>query len=262
MVAKCGPRVLHHWAHRARRDCDPWWENETDWHREWKSYFPEECREVSHTAIDGEVHRADIKTPTGIVIEVQHSTMTDQERDSRESFYRELLWIVDGRGFRKSFELGRMLPDPSIEGWEDIVWFAGPRGPFPGCRKEIEASVPLFWRISESAQWHPGLSKANFQSVLSPGDLVQIHSGEEIQEKVSADYRGHHQFHWSRPRGTWLDATCPVYLDFGEEVLYKLQQYDESGMSCVQLVAVEKVIHDAMVERRAEDIGARFCPIA
>ncbi|MYK68074.1 MAG: CoiA-like domain protein, partial [Gammaproteobacteria bacterium] len=92
MIAKCGPRVIHHWAHKARRNCDPWWENETAWHREWKNHFPEECREVSHTAPDGEVHRADIKTPTGIVIEVQHSPMSDDERETRESFYGNLNW--------------------------------------------------------------------------------------------------------------------------------------------------------------------------
>jgi len=28
MVAKCGPRVIHHWAHAGRRNCDPWWEND------------------------------------------------------------------------------------------------------------------------------------------------------------------------------------------------------------------------------------------
>src|ERR1035438_2803714 len=67
-VAKCGRRVIHHWAHATRRDCDPWWENETDWHREWKSLFPEECREISYTVPDGEIHRADLVTPTGIVI--------------------------------------------------------------------------------------------------------------------------------------------------------------------------------------------------
>ena len=90
MLAKCGPRIVHHWAHQGQRDCDPWWENETEWHREWKNRFPASCREVSHTAPDGEIHRADIKTPTGIYIEVQHSSMTDVERISRETFYRNL----------------------------------------------------------------------------------------------------------------------------------------------------------------------------
>ena len=128
MVAKCGPRVMHHWAHMARRNCDPWWENETAWHREWKNYFPEECREVSHTAPDGEVHRVDIKTPTGIVVEVQHSTMTDSERKSREAFYDNLIWVVDGRSFKNRFHLGCMLPDPNADGFEDIVWFHQSRG--------------------------------------------------------------------------------------------------------------------------------------
>jgi hypothetical protein len=78
MVAKCGPRVIHHWADASRRDRDPWWENETAWHREWKSLFPPECGEVYHNAPNGEVHRADIKTPTGVAIEIQHSAMTDK----------------------------------------------------------------------------------------------------------------------------------------------------------------------------------------
>jgi competence protein CoiA len=39
-VAKCGARVMHHWAHATRANCDPWWENETLWHRQWKSLFP------------------------------------------------------------------------------------------------------------------------------------------------------------------------------------------------------------------------------
>lgn len=92
-IAKCGPRIMHHWAHHRIRDCDPWWENETAWHREWKNKFPLECREVSHVAEDGEIHRADIKTPTGIVIEIQHSSMTDAERISREEFYQNLVWV-------------------------------------------------------------------------------------------------------------------------------------------------------------------------
>lgn len=37
MIAKCGSRNVNHWAHNGRRNCDPWWENETPWHREWKN---------------------------------------------------------------------------------------------------------------------------------------------------------------------------------------------------------------------------------
>jgi len=24
MIAKCGSRIMHHWAHAGRRNCDPW----------------------------------------------------------------------------------------------------------------------------------------------------------------------------------------------------------------------------------------------
>ena len=102
MISKCGPRIMHHWAHFGRRNCDPWWENETPWHREWKNRFPEQCREITHIAPDGEIHRADIKTPSGIVVEVQHSAMTDAERLSREAFYGNLVWVIDGRLSRTS----------------------------------------------------------------------------------------------------------------------------------------------------------------
>ncbi len=122
MLAKCGPRIIHHWAHSSRKNCDPWWENETPWHREWKNYFPEESREVSHTAPDGEIHRADIKTSTGIVIEVQHSTMTDKERTSREEFYENLAWVLDGSAFSQNFDIYHKLPDPKSELAQDLAW--------------------------------------------------------------------------------------------------------------------------------------------
>lgn len=261
MVAKCGPRVIHHWAHASRRNCDPWWENETDWHREWKNCFPEECREVSHAAPDGEIHRADIKTPTGIVIEVQHSTMTDDERESRESFYRNLVWILDGRSFRKSFHLGCMLPDPASGGFEDIVWSQHAKSAYRRSPEPIECCVSSFWKISEAAIYYPGLTKANIDEVIPSSGLVEMHSERDIREEVIANYSGHHQFYWTHPRQTWLNAKCPVYIDFGEDVLYEIREYDETRRLCVRLVAKRKLIHDVMVEHNAQDIATHFYPI-
>jgi competence protein CoiA len=73
MVAKCGEVRAPHWAHRSRRECDHWWEPETEWHRAWKNAFPEEWQEIVHWAEDGEKHIADVKTGRGWVIEFQHS---------------------------------------------------------------------------------------------------------------------------------------------------------------------------------------------
>jgi competence protein CoiA len=96
MIAKCGSFKDWHWAHKGRRTCDPWWENETDWHRAWKGQFPDSWQEVVHRADSGEKHIADVKTDQDWVIEFQRSHLNPEERRSRDSFYPKLIWVVDG----------------------------------------------------------------------------------------------------------------------------------------------------------------------
>lgn len=96
VVAKCGEVRIWHWAHKGRRLCDPWWENETEWHRAWKNLFPVEWQEIVHPAENGERHIADVKTGDGWVLEFQHSPIRPDERRSRDAFYPKLIWVVDG----------------------------------------------------------------------------------------------------------------------------------------------------------------------
>lgn len=243
VIAKCGSRVMHHWAHAGKRDCDPWWENETEWHRAWKNLFPEDCREINHIASDGEIHRADIKTPGGIVIEVQHSQMSDLERNSRESFYGNLIWIVDGRGFQKNFDIYHMLPAPNAVISEDLIWAKA-------TRQMQGAAQGLFFRLSEARRDYPD-KKITKTSVR----FGQIHSIREIENSVESAYVGHHQYDWVRPRRTWLEASCPVYIDFGREYLARLEIYDDSsGLSCIRLVGKRDFISSVLVEKRALDV--------
>lgn len=95
-LARCGEIRVNHWAHLGQRRCDPWWENETDWHRAWKNQFPTECQEIVQHAEDGEKHIADVITKSGWVLEFQHSYLKPEERRSRENFYKKLIWVVDG----------------------------------------------------------------------------------------------------------------------------------------------------------------------
>lgn len=96
VVAKCGEIKIRHWAHRGKRVCDLWWENETAWHRQWKDQFPVEWQEQIHIADDGEKHIADVKTSQGWALEFQYSAMTPEERRSRNDFYQKLVWVVNG----------------------------------------------------------------------------------------------------------------------------------------------------------------------
>lgn len=104
MIMKCGDIVAHHFSHKARKLCDPWYKDRmSDWHRKLQSMFPEDCQEVtvwndSHS----EVHFADVMFSykgTGHVLEFQHSPITRKEFISRSSFYLglgyKLTWIFD-----------------------------------------------------------------------------------------------------------------------------------------------------------------------
>ena len=95
LVAKCGEIKVHHWSHKKKCD-DHWWENETEWHRNWKNKFPKEWQEIIQKDESGEKHIADVKTSSGWVIEFQHSAIATEERDSRDYFYTNLIWVVDG----------------------------------------------------------------------------------------------------------------------------------------------------------------------
>jgi competence CoiA-like predicted nuclease len=112
MVAKCGTQRVWHWAHRGNRNCEPWWEPETPWHRGWKDQFPSERQEIIRHDEKGEKHIADVMTENDLVIEFQHSPLPLQEKGAREGFYRNMVWVVDGtrlKGDHPRFVKGRRL---------------------------------------------------------------------------------------------------------------------------------------------------------
>ena len=94
VISKCGKERIWHWAHEANKNCDKWWEEETEWHRKWKNYFPEQWQEKTIT-VEEQQHRADIKTPDGLVIEFQHSYISSEEKEFREKFYKKMIWVFD-----------------------------------------------------------------------------------------------------------------------------------------------------------------------
>lgn len=101
MTAKCGLIKVNHWAHKSKCQCDHWWENETEWHRKWKNHFPVECQENRFQDANGEWHIADVKTSQGWVLEFQNSPISIQERDSRITFYKRIIWIVNGTRLKR-----------------------------------------------------------------------------------------------------------------------------------------------------------------
>lgn len=108
VVAKCGEIKVHHWAHKSRVECDPWWENESQWHRDLKALAPPERREVIKPP-----HRADIVAESGTVIELQSTRIQPADIKAREAFYGKMIWIIDGSRFLDRFEIHERFDDRS-----------------------------------------------------------------------------------------------------------------------------------------------------
>lgn len=51
----------------------------------------------------GEKHIADVRTQDNLVIEFQHSHIVPEERTSREQFYQNMVWVVDGTRLKRDY---------------------------------------------------------------------------------------------------------------------------------------------------------------
>lgn len=97
VIAKCGEQKIAHWAHKSCQVCDNWHDKETEWHLMWKNYFPASWQEIiKYDEITREKHIADVCTENGFILEFQHSAINPEERQSRENFYKNMNWVVDG----------------------------------------------------------------------------------------------------------------------------------------------------------------------
>lgn len=115
-------------------------EPEGPWHLGWKENFNEECREVSlKDDLTNELHRADILYGQGTgfetVLELQHSPISEEERISRETFYRKgrrMFWLVhidasstssNGWNFHISLDFKSRLVKQGIHSFGIMQWF-------------------------------------------------------------------------------------------------------------------------------------------
>ncbi len=125
VIAKCGKYISWHWSHLSRKHCDPWWETESEWHRNWKNKFPIVWQEVRcQNPATSEFHIADVKTASGLVIEFQRSSILHDEVRAREDFYKSLIWVIDGcKNYADKFNFSNMRSRPSQDGIAHFKWF-------------------------------------------------------------------------------------------------------------------------------------------
>lgn len=139
MCAKCGKIITPHWAHLIGEACDSWSEGETEWHRYWKLRFPPECVEIT-VKRNGDHHRADVMV-RGIVLEVQHSSISTIEIEQREAFYGPMIWLFDAREAWSDGRISVCWRNPK-SGTIDLSW-KHPR------KSLIAVTRPLFLDIGD-----------------------------------------------------------------------------------------------------------------
>lgn len=167
--------------------------SESPWHRNWKLAFPAELREKSFfSEVENCHHRADIYTQCGTTIEFQHSPISLLELRSRENFYPNLVWVVDGKKF-KGFKILKQLPD---------------------------VDHPQLANYEFSHTQNLTLYKRNEYGITNP-KLFTLSHPELFGIKLSSSY---FSFVWKHPHRVWYEAKCPMIFDLGGYFLYQLKQ--------------------------------------
>jgi len=168
---------------------------ETPWHSDWKKAFPIRFREKTFLNSElGEYHRADVHTPCGTTIEFQNSPISLAELKSREAFYPNLVWVLNGKKF-KGFKILKHLPDVDDPKLTD----------FEFCHR---ANLTMIRK-----------SDAIF-GVEKPKVLTFHHP--ELRDLPLTSY--YYSFCWRHPHRVWYEAKCPIIIDLGGHFLYQLKQ--------------------------------------
>jgi hypothetical protein len=209
VIAKCGEILTWHWSHLTK-DCDPWYEPESAWHRQWKEKFPSEWREV----VVGR-HRADVKTPIGI-IEFQASCISPGEIQERENFYQTMAWVIKADAFdlepilsphaRCRYHANR-LPMPIEPHNPNLFDLLGPHSSETEKEQEQRKDRQMAWqKYKQLAE-----ERRDFNAKIW---------GESWEFDP--------MYKWKWPRKSWLFARKKIYMDRGFD-LFRVDWISEDG---------------------------------
>ncbi|MCZ4243548.1 competence protein [Pedobacter punctiformis] len=173
---------------------------ETPWHRNWKLAFPENCREIGfYDDKLGEIHRADVHTPSGFTIEFQNSPITLAELSSREAFYPKLIWVLNGKKF-KGFRILKNLPDvddPALENYEF-------------CHTDHLSMI----------------RKTEILNGLTKPKVLNFYHPELKKVAITSHY---YSYCWKQPHAVWFMAKAPIIVDLGGHFLYELKKRKQAS---------------------------------
>lgn len=231
MIAKCGKIKVWHWAHSKKDHCDNWWEPETEWHRNWKTFFPEESTEVIIERA-GIKHIADIFY-SGQVIELQNSPINSETIEAREKFYGDsMIWIVNGEKFQRRFE---------IDGFHTTPFYSSGLAILPDTLRDNLEIIEIGFKkyqIKGISSFEPTLVRDLEKSFhLFDSDDTRYRFASDIKvefisdhlKKFDINYSKEHFFWHDRPKKTWQSSNRTVYIDFNNDWLFETKEFGKGS---------------------------------
>lgn len=241
--AYCGGVYVNHWKHINLPDCDSWYEPKTEWHINWQNHFDLSWQEVVKTdPLTNAKHRADVFNPhLQLTIEFQHSPISSEIITERESFYGEkMLWVINGAPFKDNFQsyenefrydwmfpINRIEEGSREDDWDDEY---DSRHTYYVLSKDIKKEVikeillrnefvfdPSANRFVYKLEGHTAIKEMDFQIKIYK-EVTAIYHREKVEKRfIKSTYE------WQRARRTWRVAQRPVFIDFGDDHVFRIK---------------------------------------
>lgn len=224
LIPRCGSIKIHHWAHKAGKDCDHWWEPETDWHRDWKNLVDEDFRERV-IGKNGVRHRADIRLLSGIVIELQNSPLSFEERCEREHFYENMIWIIH-------------LPNAKIE----IIEYCFKKSLFNDYYAKIENINEWIFRPPHSCPIFLDLDENN-----------RIFHVTEFSDDYSTKKRSKYLYGNYIDKKKFIKFLKPTFFDFDLSTINLSQKHREELLNQQQKQEKQKQRYRELLRKKQEE---------
>ncbi|MBK9480365.1 MAG: hypothetical protein IPN99_16255 [Bacteroidetes bacterium] len=230
VISRCGELKIWHWAHTVNENCDSWYEQETQWHRDWKKIFGKNNSEVIFNR-NNKKHIADIFTFGKIVIELQNSPISTFTIKEREKFYGEkMLWLINSDPFQLKFNIYNSDP-LYLKTYPSNFYFSSVLLQKEGWFLDFDDIVPeeKFIRFIEECgfRYEPKINKY-FNSLSSRMRWSEdvIRRVKEFNEENGFSQRDKRlkYFSWSYPWKSWTAANCPTFIDYDNENLFYVKE--------------------------------------
>ena len=243
VILKNGLINIPHFAH-VQKDCGYFdYKGMSKWHLDWQSHFPQAQREViKKCQKTGEKHIADTVNARGTVIEFQNSSISLKEKLSRDSFYNEIIWVVNAEEFKDRIKLAKVETPLFRDNKSTLEYLQSPFGPvsdysinkvMQNTKEVIKAVNKQYNYLKDSDSDTLSISLCGVENFLNDyKDLSRTLKRnknkliEKYQNKIKQErYENYYLLEWAHPRKIWYDSKTPVFFDLNNGIMILWHNY-------------------------------------